>query len=76
MGNQYEYALAILGKRIRPWRATRKEAEEDALRSRNATRDRVSNTVYVTVPADIMIRSVEQNAAQPRLRIVGGIGRH
>ena len=72
MRGEEQYALAIFGKRIGPWRATRGEADEDAIRTGNGSRDRPSKTVYLTVPADIISRVVEREAAQPRLRIVGG----
>jgi hypothetical protein len=68
---EVEYALAIFRRRIGPWRATTDEAREDAVRTGNGSRDRESETIYLTVPADIISRAVDRKAVQPRLRIVG-----
>jgi hypothetical protein len=65
-----EYALAILGKRIGPWRAEVDEAKEDAVRTGNGTRDRYSETVYLTVPADIISRHIQAVSVRPSLYAV------
>lgn len=54
-----QYAYALAGQRIGPWRTKRRAAVLDALRGGNATRDRNSGRVYIIVPADIVTRCVE-----------------
>lgn len=66
-----EYALSMFRKRIGRWRATRDEALEDAVRTGNGSRDRDSETIYLTVPADIVSRRVEVKEVRPKLRAVG-----
>lgn len=53
-----QYALAYFRQRIAPWRWTEDEAKQDALRRGDASRDRRSKVVYLTVPADILERWV------------------
>lgn len=53
-----QYALAYFRRRIAPWRWTKEEAEADALRRGDASRDQRSKAVYLTVPADILERKV------------------
>lgn len=70
-----QFALSIFRKRIGPWRATRDEAKEDAVRTGNGSIDRHSETIYLMVPADIISRRVKVQEEPPKLRIVGGKGR-
>lgn len=75
-----QYALAYFRRQIGPWRLTREEALEDAIRRGDASRDRGSDDVYLTVPADIIERSVWAQArpddnivplrVRPQLRLV------
>lgn len=74
-----QYALAYFRRQIGPWRWTRAEVEQDALRRGDASRDRGSMVVYLTVPADILERWVEVSGqadnvvhmrARPNLRLV------
>lgn len=74
MRSHTEYALAIFGRPIGPWRATKREAEKDAIRTGNGNRDRYSKTVFLTVPADIVSRRIElarDTRHQGRQRCVG-----
>ena len=70
MQKRAEYALAIFGKQIGPWRAEADEAKEDAVRTGNGTRDRYSETIYLTVPADIISRQIEVQSVRPKLYAV------
>lgn len=70
MRTKTEYALAIFGKRIGRWRATPDEVKEDAVRTGNGSRDRSSETIYITVPADIISRRVEAVPMRPKLYAV------
>ena len=54
-----QYALAYFNDRIGPWRWSKDEAATDALRRGDASRDRVSKIIYLTVPARIITRLVE-----------------
>ncbi|AMU90493.1 hypothetical protein ATM17_15835 [Sphingopyxis macrogoltabida] len=63
--------MSIFRKRIGPWRATRDEALEDAVRTGNGSLDRYSEMIYLTVPADIISRYVEVQEVRPKLRAVG-----
>lgn len=75
-----QFALAYFRRQIGPWRSSRDAALEDAIRRGDASRDRGSKVVYLTVPADIIEREilVEPRApdnivvlgVRPRLRIV------
>ncbi|MGR4892240.1 hypothetical protein ACIPPQ_14525 [Sphingopyxis sp. LARHCG72] len=76
-----QYALAYFNRRIGPWRWTREEVEEYAIRRGDASRDRrTPKIVYLTVPADILERWVWVEAkaddnivplrVRPQLRLV------
>lgn len=55
-----QYAYALAGRRIGPWRSDRRDAKIDALREGYAQRDRyVEGRIYVTVPASIISREAE-----------------
>ncbi|MGQ3101056.1 MAG: hypothetical protein ACT6Q5_13495 [Sphingopyxis solisilvae] len=80
MPKKRQYALAYFRQQIGPWRWTKAEVEQDALRRGDASRDRGSKVVYLTVPADILEREVlvelrvNDNIAamgvRPQLRLV------
>lgn len=53
-----QYALAYFRRRVGPWRWSKEQVEGDALRRGDASRDRGSMAVYLTVPADILERWV------------------
>lgn len=53
-----QFALAYFRRQVGPWRSTRDAALEDAIRRGDASRDRQSKTIYLTVPADIIERTV------------------
>lgn len=57
-----QYALAYFCDRIGPWRASRKEVLQDALQRGDASRDRESRRIYLTVPAEIIERRVQMIA--------------
>ena len=55
-----QYAYALAGRRVGPWRTERSDASKDALREGYAQRDRyVEGRIYVTVPASIISREAE-----------------
>lgn len=75
-----QFALAYFRRQVGPWRSTRDAALEDAVRRGDASRDRGSKVVYLTVPAEIIERSVWSKPRQddnivplrvrPQLRLV------
>ena len=77
-----QYALAYFRRRIGPWRWSKEEVEADAISRGDASRDRRSKVIYLTVPADILERwvlveaedehddNVIQFPGRPNLRLV------
>lgn len=75
-----QFALAYFRRQVGPWRSTRDAALEDAIRRGDASRDRKTKVIFLTVPADIIERSIWVEAhpgdnivplrVRPHLRLV------
>jgi hypothetical protein len=58
------YRYTIFGRPIGPWRATRREAEDDAEAAGDGERDDFGR-FWITVPADIEVQDYQRRITAP-----------
>jgi hypothetical protein len=55
-----QFRFLTFGQPVAPWRATRREAEEDAIAAELGERDEQYGRFFVTVPGEIVSRPAPQ----------------